>query len=148
MKLIFARQITSAVRQPAPWTLAYDASDPMARVVAERIALNARDAGLTLQLATSGAADLRLVRVPLASLNARLALADLATEFGLPQPRFGGETSEDMYTAERTLLQSQRVIPLLHLRVNYGLSKAVHNWAVSPDGRWHLPGVWLGGEQP
>ena len=44
-----ARQARDAVRQAPPWTLGYDASDPLARVIAERIALNARDAGLTLQ---------------------------------------------------------------------------------------------------
>ena len=40
-----ARQARDAVRQAPPWTLGYDASDPLARVIAERIALNARDTG-------------------------------------------------------------------------------------------------------
>jgi peptide/nickel transport system substrate-binding protein len=143
-----ARQLSGGLRQTAPWTLGYDASDPVARVVAERIALNARDAGLSLQLTNSGAADLRLRRAPMESLDAPLALTDLAAELGLPAPKFAGVAPEDQYAAERTLLQSQRVIPLLHLRVSYGLSKAVHTWAMSPDGGWHLPEVWLGGGQP
>ncbi len=42
-------QVRSGLRTAPSWTLSYEASDPLARVMAERIALNARDAGLTLQ---------------------------------------------------------------------------------------------------
>ena len=143
-----ARQITGSLRQPAPWTLAYDGSDPVSRVVAERIALNARDAGLAINLTTSSAADIRLLRIPLASLDAPVALSGLAAALGLPQPKINGAGPEDLYTAESALLQSQRIIPLLHLRVSYGLSKSVHNWSSGPGGEWELPQVWLGGGQP
>lgn len=143
-----ARKITAAIRQPAPWTLAYDGSDAIARVVAERIVLNARDTGLTLTLTTSSTSDLRLVRVPLASMDSREALVDVAAKLGLPQPKIAGGGPEALYTAESMLLQSQRVIPLLHLRVSYGLGKSVHGWSMSPEGDWRIPDVWLGGGQP
>jgi peptide/nickel transport system substrate-binding protein len=148
LDLTKAREFAGGLHQQAPWTLGYDTGDPVARVVAERIALNARGAGLKLDLATSANVDLRLAQVPLASVNARLALSDLASRLGLPQPKFSGTTAEDLYTAESTLLQSQRVIPLLHLRESYGLGKAVHNWASSPRGEWDLSQVWLGEVQP
>ena len=61
-----ARQARERFAQAPAWTLGYDASDPLARVIAERIALNARDAGLTLQTTATATADMRLVRMPLA----------------------------------------------------------------------------------
>jgi peptide/nickel transport system substrate-binding protein len=143
-----AREVRAELPQGAPWTLTYDANDPVARVVAERITLNASDAGLTVRLSNSSTSDLRLVRVPLASLDARLALSALAAELGLPQPKLIGDSPEDLYTAENTLLQSQHVIPLLHLRDDYGLSAAVKNWSETPEGSWHLGDVWLAAGKP
>ena len=51
---------------------------------------------------------------------------------------------DDLYGAENKLLQSQRVIPLLHLRTAYGVSNTVRNWKTARDGSWRLPNVWLG----
>ena len=143
-----ARDVRGELPQGAPWTLAYDANDPIARVVAERITLNAGDAGLTIRLSNSSNADLRLVRLSLASLDARLALSALATGLGLPQPKAIGDSPEDLYAAENTLLQSQRVIPLLHLREDYGLSPEVKGWREAPDGTWRLGDVWLAAAKP
>ena len=103
------------------WTLGYDASDPLARVIAERIALNASDAGITLQplplpTATSAAADIRLVRMPLPSLDARVALSEMASSLGLAAAEVRRRLGHQPVRAESALLQSQRVIPLLHLR--------------------------------
>ncbi len=148
-----ANQARGNTKQPSPWTLGYDAADPVARVMAERVALNARDAGLRLQPTDSATADLRLVRIPLACCNARLALTEVAAGLGigpgLPQPKLDGDSAsaEDLYAAESMLLQSQRVIPLLHLRVSYGLSTGVRSWNMGRDGTWRLPDVWLSAEK-
>jgi len=142
-----ARQARGGARQSSPWNLSYDPSDPLARVVAERIALNARDAGLSLQLATAGAADVRLSRLPLVSLDDRLALSRLATMAGLPTVKTG-DSIEDLYSAESSLLNSQRIIPLLHIRTSYGIGRAVRNWSESRDGAWHLDDTWLSAEKP
>jgi ABC-type transport system substrate-binding protein len=137
------------VPQAPAWTLGYDATDPLARVLAERVALNARDAGLRLQAMNSATADLRLVRVPLASLDAQVALAGLASSLGLPQPVFqngsgnDGDAWDGLYAAELTLLQSQRIIPLLYLRSVAALGAEVRNWGENPDGDWRLENVWL-----
>ncbi len=136
------------VPQAPAWTLGYDASDPLSRVIAERIALNARDAGLRLQAANSAMTDVRLVRIPLASLDARIALTSLAARLGLPQPRFEGDPAASVYAAEKALLQSQRVIPLLHLRTAYAVSTNVRGWVEDRDGSLQLQNVWLGTEQP
>ena len=146
-----ANQMRGNVRQASPWTLGYDGADPVARVMAERIALNAHDAGLILQPTDSATADLRLVRIPITGCNAHLALAELAASLGLglPQAKADADSAspEDLYTTESMLLQSQRVIPLLHLRVSYGVSARVRNWTMGRDGTWRLPDVWLGAEK-
>jgi len=136
------------VRQLAPWTLGYDTGDPLARVIAERIALNARDARLALQTTTSANPDLRLIRMHLASTNARLALAAVAASLGLPVPHPNGHSVDDLYQSENELLRTQRLIPLFHLPAGYALSPAVRNWSQDQDGSWHLGDVWLGGAKP
>jgi hypothetical protein len=85
---------------------------------------------------------MRVVRLPLPSLNAEVALRELASALSLPQPKFGGDASS-LYSAESVLLQTQRVIPLLHLRKATGLSRSVRGWEDYPDGSWHLQNVWL-----
>jgi hypothetical protein len=148
VNLQHARQLRGEVMPVPTWTLGYDGSDPLERVIAERIALNAHDAGLTLQAVSSPTADLRLVRIPLPSLDARVALTDFAARLGLPQPKFEGDSSDDLYKAENELLQPQRVIPLLHLRTAVALSSRVRGWATDRDGAWQLLNLWLGTENP
>ena len=48
------------------------------------------DSGCNLRTPT--AADMRLVRVPLASLDSRVALTGLAAKLGLPRPRFNDDS--------------------------------------------------------
>lgn len=139
-----ARQLRSEVRQAPSWTVGYDAGDQLARVIAERIALNARDAGITLQATTSGATDLRLVRVTLASLNPRIALAVAAVATGLPAPTLSGNSANDLYQGESGMLQAQRLIPLFQLPVSCTLSPTVKEWSQDRDGSRHLENVWLG----
>jgi hypothetical protein len=143
-----ANQVRSQLRQVSPWTLSYDADDPVERVLAERIALNARDAGLQLQLTNSATADLRLVRTPIASLDRRVALTALEAAVGVPLSTLSTDSAEDSYSAERRLLEARRVIPLLHARVSFGLSESVRNWSESPGGDWRLADVWLGAGKP
>jgi ABC-type transport system substrate-binding protein len=146
--LPLAHQVVTEAKQVASWTLGYDANDPAARVLAERIALNAHDSGINLLPTNNATPDIRLVRLNLASIDPHVALAQLATDLGLPAPKFTSSSSEEMYAAERSLLQSQRVIPLVHLRATFGVADSVANWNNSRNGDWHLADVWLGPEKP
>ncbi len=143
-----ARQARDSAHLTPVWTLGYDPSDALARVIAERIALNARDAGLTLQTAGTGTTDIRLVRMRLPSLDAQVALSELAGTVGLPQPKFDSDPGIRVYAAESALLQPQRVIPLLHLRTAVALGANVMGWQEDPDGSWHLPKIWLEAGKP
>ena len=148
-----ARALRSEAGAAPTWILGYDGSDPLSRVIAERIALNARDAGLTIQLLDVPAekpatADVRLVRSPLRSLDARVALSETAAGMGLVPGQFEGDSTASLYAAENALVQSRRVIPLLHLGTGVALSPHVMGWQDNPGGNWSLPNLWLEAGQP
>lgn len=142
-----ARHDREQVRSVPSWLLGYDGSDPVARLLAERIALNAKDAGLSLQTTSATTADLHLLRIPLSSADPWIALGDMAALVSMPLKRTSGSV-EDLYSAEQSLLATQRIIPLFHVAVSYAGSAALKNWIVRPDGGWDLEDAWLRSKQP
>jgi peptide/nickel transport system substrate-binding protein len=144
------QQVTPVRLQSArtAWTLAYDASDPVARVIADRIMLNARDAGIAIQLVSSGTADIRLARFSIASLDPQTALTELAKALQLDPPKFSDYSVEEMYTAEKLMLQSHRAVPLLHLRTAIAVRPNLRGLNMSPDGGWELGDTWIAPEKP
>ena len=142
-----ARLQTSSKRNQT-WTLSFDNSDPVARVIAQRLALNAHDAGITLDTKGDANIDLPLVRIPLTSSDPHIALAELANALQLPRPKFNDSSVGDLYAAEKNLVDSQRLIPLLHLRVALALRPGIHDMSISPDGNWRLQNAWLAAEKP
>jgi ABC-type transport system substrate-binding protein len=144
--LVRAQQLRGEVKYAPSWTLGYEADDSLARVMAERISLNARDAGIRLQATTSATTDVRLTRMTLASIHGRLALTAVAMNTGLLDPKIGGGSVDDLYRAENAMLQTQKVIPLFQLPASYALSVAVKDWSEDRDGSVHLDNVWLGGK--
>jgi ABC-type transport system substrate-binding protein len=148
MNLTRAQQERAEIARASLWNFGFDVNDPLERVLAERIVLNAREAGLRLQLANGGAADLRLVRISLTASEPRIALRELSSALGLPQPKLGSGSMDELYAAESSLLQSKRVIPLLHLRSAAAVSEQVQGWSERPDGTWRLADVWLSPGKP
>ncbi len=143
-----ARQLRDQVRMVPNWKLAYNSGDPLDRLLAERIALNAKDAGLSLQPTPSAVADLRLVRIPLASSDSWLALEDAAAQAGLSAARSKGRSVEDLYAAEQAVLATERLIPLFHLPVTYASSSTLRNWTLRLDGSWNLADAWMESARP
>lgn len=131
-----------------PVALVYDAADPMAQALAERIAVDARGAGLALEpvgrdLAAADG-DFRLLRWRLTATDPVRALADLAAAIGEPLPLADLAGPESLYAAERALLDSFRVVPLAHLPETRALSARVKNWQPAAHGRGlGLAGLWL-----
>ena len=142
-----ARHNREQARTVPTWTLGYDSSDAVARLIAERIALNAKDAGLSLQTTSAAISDLRLMRIPLSSLDPWVALADVAGLVNAPLPRRAGSV-EDLYAAEQALMATQKIIPLFHLPISYAGSGTLKNWTVGSDGEWNLADSWVGSKQP
>lgn len=150
------QQLRTGGSQPA-LTLVYDWADPVARAVAERVAVNARDAGVTVQVfgenlaARQPSADMRLVRLPLPSAQPATALAALATDLGRKdqaQQIAASHTPEALYAAERTLLRDFTIIPIAYVPAVHALSPRVRNWGTSREGGWNFDDVSLMLEKP
>src|SRR6202521_2262062 len=146
-----ARTLLADPRQPA-LNLNYDPRDPQAQLIAERIALNAREVGITVQVSLSGAEDIRLVRAVLPSPDPATSLVETARQLGVPQPPFPttprGNSLDDLYQAERSLLDGYAVIPLFHLPVASAASARVRDWEPDQIGDWSgarssIANVWL-----
>jgi len=141
-----AKQLVSPLKL-GPITLAYPPNDSFARAVADRVALNARDAGINIQPGSSPNGNLRLVRWQLESIDAAGELARLAGLLGAPERANGLDPSkpETLYEAERALLEPNRVIPLVHLPLVFGLSPRVHNPDSSQKDAFslHLENLWV-----
>ncbi len=146
-----ARTLLADSRQPT-LNLSYDPRDPQAQLIAERIALNAREVGITVQVSLSGAEDIRLMRVALPSPDPATSLGEAARQLGLPQPALpampGNNSLEDLYQAERGLLAGYAVIPLFHLSLASAASARVRDWEPGRPGDWNESGlsladVWL-----
>jgi hypothetical protein len=137
------RQIAVGLRL-GPVSLSYPANDVFLRSVAERVALNARDAGITIQ-PTPGTlnkpgANLRLTEWPLGSWDAATELERIAAALGAGH--VDASKPESLYQFERSLLD--RVIPLVHLRETYGIAPRVHFESSKADAfALHLDDVWL-----
>jgi peptide/nickel transport system substrate-binding protein len=140
-----AQEDRGAVNQAPVWTLGYNPADPVNQVVAERIALNARDVGLRVQLSAGSNADVQLVRIRLQSVDGAVALRTITAQLGLPEPKVENPSAQSLYQAENALLQGQRIIPLFHLPIVYGLSPNLKGWSARRNGSWRLTDVWMTG---
>jgi len=145
--LKLARHEREQVRTATNWTVRYDANDSVARLLVERVELNARDAGLALHPATTASGDLRLVRIPLASADPWIALANVAGALGMAMPKVNGSAVEDLYSAEQALLAGHRVIPLFYLPAKWSSSPTLKGWEPGAIGNWRLDELWVGKEK-
>lgn len=147
-----ARELANALPAAARTiALSYDPALSIARSLAERIAVNARDAGLVVHVAPQNpAADLRLVEIPVTSLDPSHALASLAAALGFDAPA-PASSSAALYESEHRLLESFAVIPLFHLPVEYAVTVRLRAAAPSPItrlGDWCFDNVWLSPTAP
>jgi len=142
----------------ASLTLAYDFSDPASRIVAERMAVDAREAGIVLQIygdqhintksaRRSFTADAVLLRLPLHVLDPAAALAGLADDLDLgPEIITAIQTAarpEELYEAESKALADNYLIPVAHVSEALWINNTVHNWQQRADGTWRLEQLWI-----
>ncbi len=143
-------RVRQQVASAAPLSLGYG-GDPLARAIAERIAVNAREAGIRLLVSPQAAKpDVRLVRARIHSVEPGAALSGLAKSLGLGELP-GLADAEACYAAERALVDDFRVIPLVHLPELYASRTAVRTWqtpGLLKTGEWRLDDVWLAPERP
>jgi hypothetical protein len=140
---------------PKIW-LGYDAGDALEQAVAERIAVNAREAGISMStIATPGSspvpakADAKLVRLRMSSSHPRIALtsflAALDPVAGIDaSPLPDSASPGQMFEREQAIVSSRWVVPLVWLPQVYGLGRRVRDWkAPGPGESWPLADVWL-----
>ncbi len=147
-----------------PIALAYDLSDPLAKLVAERIAVDASAAGIAVQpygelhinsktARASLNADAVLLRLPLQSVEPSVVLSAVADDLGFSDSAptifvpaiLGATRQEDLFEVERKTLAGYRVIPVAHLPQALWLSGSVHNWQQLMTGAWQLDQLWIEG---
>ena len=163
--LAHAKELWKQIAPSPQLVLGYDSADPLEQSVAERIVVNAKEAGIALRAqampgasaeksrgaSQAAAVDLQLVRWRMSSPLPGEALKDFLARI-YAGPLAGGESAEfpehaspeDIYKQQRAVLSTYRVVPLVWLPQVYGLSARVRNWkAPGPGGNWPLADVWL-----
>jgi ABC-type transport system substrate-binding protein len=131
--------------QSIPLHLSVDSSSPVLQLVAERLALNLRDAGWNVRVVSQAAspnAELALHLVHVEAADAASALQETLEDFGAAA-RDEGSDPAILYRAERSFLQSHTVVPLLYLPRAYGVSDRVQDLVLAPDGTPLLANVSL-----
>jgi len=154
--VVHAKELSAQIVPVPKIVLGYDSGDSLEQAVAERIAVDAREARiqLTAQAVRPGlenASDARLVRLRMQSKSPGLALESFMDTLGaltkiedkaLPDLA----SAEDIYNRERGIVGSYRVVPLVWLPRVYGLSGRVRDWTLpGPGESWPLADVWLDG---
>lgn len=149
----FPAGVTGAAQ---PLRLRVDAQGDLFKLMGERVAVNARQANLLVQVATpnasanapASAVGLRLFAWHYDSLSPRAEL-----EAFVKQVTSGGDLPpnatdpEQLFTQERRLLEERRILPLVFLPEYVGVRATVHNWDASAWGDWRLADVWLEPEE-
>jgi peptide/nickel transport system substrate-binding protein len=168
-----AKELWKQIAPSGALVLGYDSADPLEQSVAERIVVNAKEAGMSLRAqAMPGASasadksraaalraervDVELVRWRMTSPLPGVALKDFLARIysgplaGVQAAAFPEAASpEDIYKQQRAVLNTYRVVPLLWLPQVYGLSARVRDWkAPGPGENWPLADVWLDTETP
>ena len=156
-----AKELAAQIGGSAQIVLGYDFRDSLEQSLAERIAVDARAAGLRLTVqelpkgsAAQPACDARIVRLRMPSPHPRAALASfiatLSPMAGLDAAAPGeGASPQEIYDRERAIVSSHRVVPLVWLPQAYGIGARVRDWKAPSAGEgWPLADVWLEQETP
>jgi len=144
-----------------PLRLRVDAPGDLAKLLGERVVVNARQAAISLQAVSrvplhSGttttassiepAASVHLFAWHYASLSPRVELESMVTALNFGEPRETSLSSTDpeqLYAREKKLLEERHVLPLIALPEYIGLGQNVRDWMPARWGEWHLADVWL-----
>jgi peptide/nickel transport system substrate-binding protein len=141
-------------QQPPALSLAYDATDPLAEIIASRIALDAQNAGIAIRPTRQSLnSDIRLVRLPIRTPVPALALTGLLAPFHLNNdaPISDASSIDAIYAAENAVIFGYKIIPLLYVPELYGSSLRLKTWTttgIEPFGNWRLDDMWLDVEKP
>ena len=151
-----------------PLRLRVDPSGDLAKLLGERVAVNARQASILVQITAkpvprAGAAPtpaskpsdppfgVHLFAWHYSSLSPRAELDSLFAAYNLTEPsevNVTGTDHEQLYARERRVLEDRRVLPLVVQAESVGLGANVRDWMPALWGEWHLADVWLETPEP
>jgi MarR-like DNA-binding transcriptional regulator SgrR of sgrS sRNA len=159
-----AKELWSQIPHSPPVALGYDSDDQLGEAMAERIAVNARDAGISVTVQAilhtqgEGKLDARIVRLPMTSAAPQAALAnflDVLNPIAALHPDASAlpdsADPQQIYEREAAIVHMFRVVPIAWLPHVYGLSARLRDWtAPGPGQTWPLADVWLDqtGDEP
>jgi ABC-type transport system substrate-binding protein len=150
-----------------PLRLRVEAPGDLAKLLGERVAVNARQAAILVQVvnraaslrgttaATTASHDpaggVHLFSWHYSSLSPRVELESMISTLNFGSPNEATVSSADpeqLYAREKKLLEERRVLPLVALPEYVGLSQKVRDWMPARWGEWQLAGVWLDLPEP
>lgn len=123
----------------------WERQDTGLHAIAERVALNAAECGITLH-GDASAPSVRLAWLRIATPEPDLALDEIAATLGVALPR-----RPDTFERESALLDKFLVVPIAQVGVAYTVNARVQGWlgaAWMASDRWDLADVWLGEAVP
>jgi peptide/nickel transport system substrate-binding protein len=144
-----------------PLRLYVDEPGDLAKLIAERVAVNARQSSIIIQVihhssriadsshaasTNDSAPALHLFTWRYSSLSPRAELDAIvfASEHTANTERSTSSTDVDqIYSSERRVLDARGILPLVALPEFVGLGANVRNWMPSRWGEWRLGDVWL-----
>jgi len=157
---VAAKALVAQIGGSPAFVLGYDSGDPFEESVAERIAVNAHAAGLAVNVqalpagsanGSSGLPDARLIRLPMPSPQPQASLQTFLKTIvpmaGLDAVPLPDPASPDqIYDAERKVLDGYSVVPLVWYPQVFGLSTRLRDWqSPGPGDALPLADVWLDG---
>jgi ABC-type transport system substrate-binding protein len=147
----------SSVGAAQPLRVSLDANSDLLKLIAERVVVNARAAGLTVQIVSHGGAravsdgaaakvesEAQLVSWRYSSLSPREVLENFAATSHWEIPQGGVPADADArYAWEKHMIEERNFLPLVVVPDFAALDSRVRNWSSSTWGEWHLADVWL-----
>jgi peptide/nickel transport system substrate-binding protein len=149
-----------------PLRLRVDVTGDLPKLLAERVAVNARQATIPVQVvnraasrassnaatvSNESAAAVHLFAWHYSSLSSRVELESFVSTLNLGESSGSTVSSTDpeqLYAWEKKLLEERRVLPLVVLPEYVGLGQNVRDWMPARWGEWHLADVWLDLPEP
>lgn len=153
-----SRQLWSEVAARPTISVGYDSGDSLARAIAERLEVNAQEAGISMKVralstdaATHSSIDARVMRlrmpvpVPQAALAHFLDVLNPLAELSVSASALeNSPDAQQIYDTEAAIIDSYSVVPIAWIPRVFGLSGRVRNWNTpGPGGGWPLANVWL-----
>jgi MarR-like DNA-binding transcriptional regulator SgrR of sgrS sRNA len=150
----------SAAAGAEPLRLRVDPSGDLPKLLGERVAVNARQASILVQVLSRPVGRTGAVSTPssespsgvhlfawhYSSLSPRAELDSVFAAYNLNETPEVNATSADhehLYARERRVLDDRRVLPLVMQAESVALGPTVRDWMPAPWGEWHLADVWL-----